>query len=198
MGLEKEVKLRVKHEKFLKLVKKLGLRLKLEKVVTQEDEFFDYEDMRLMRRDSVLRIRREDDRLLVTYKGPRRIINGIKIREEIEGPLDSEECLEALRAAGVPADSISSIEHLYRLLDSKGLSKKAEVRKKRRIYRLNGLDCEICLDFVDELGEFVEIEGESVEMLVKKMRIDDKIVKKSYLELIIEKRLNTGSFEEIQ
>ncbi len=193
MGLEKEAKLRIKHKEFLELAEKLGLDLRFDRTVSQRDEFFDYEDMHLMRRDSVLRIRREDDLLIVAYKGPRRITNGIKVREEVEGPIGSEECLKALRAAGVPADRVSSIEDLYELLYSRGLSKKAEVRKKRKIYKSSRFNCEICLDSVDGLGEFVEIEGKAVERFMEEMGIDNKnkrVIKKSYLELIAEKGFN--------
>jgi adenylate cyclase class 2 len=86
------------------------------------------------------------------------------------------------------------------VLQKLGFRKFAEVRKKRKIFRMQ--DVTFCIDSL-EIGDFIEIEVESddIEGAKKKifeiveslnLRRDDGI-RKSYLELLIEKRQDSAN-----
>lgn len=99
--------------------------------------------------DEALRLRRIGPANLVTYKGPKRDTR-TKTRLEIEVPLASGE-----QAA---ADFARLLQHL-------GYRPVAVVRKRRRIHHLerSGFLLEACLDEVDQLGRFVELEIQAPE-----------------------------------
>jgi adenylate cyclase, class 2 len=108
------------------------------------DQYFNAPDRDFARTDEALRVRSIGPANLVTYKGPKTDAL-TKTRTEIEVPL----------AAG-PAIA----EEFGRLLVHLGYRPVAIVRKRRRIAHLQreGFDLEICLDNVDEVGRFVEVE----------------------------------------
>jgi adenylate cyclase class 2 len=108
------------------------------------DQYFNAPDRDFARTDEALRIRTVGPANLVTYKGPKTDAL-TKTRSEIEVPL----------AAG-PAMA----EEFGRLLTRLGYRPVAVVRKRRVIAHLQreGFDLEVCLDTVDEVGRFVEVE----------------------------------------
>ncbi|MEM4477192.1 MAG: class IV adenylate cyclase [Candidatus Korarchaeum sp.] len=184
MGLEREVKLRVSHSDFIEALDLLGLTYGFVDSNFQEDIYLDFDDCRLMLNDSALRLRVSGDVVRVTYKGPKRLEFGEKVREEIEGPLGSEECEAILRIFGIskecPKDLMSLLEDLRRF----GLSESVRVRKRRKELRVIGLSLRIYLDEVEGLGEFVEVEGDGSMELVRKLRMSCKVVIPSYAQLI--------------
>jgi adenylate cyclase class 2 len=107
--------------------------------------FFDFPDGRLRAAGHLLRLRREGDRTLLTFK--RRVgEEGAKVREELEvGVIDFEAC--------------------RRVLNALGLAETAHVDKFRTSYRLD--NAAVVIDrHVGELSfipEFLEIEAASVE-----------------------------------
>jgi adenylate cyclase class 2 len=108
------------------------------------DQYFNAPDRDFARTDEALRIRSIGAMNLVTYKGPKTDAL-TKTRTEIEVPL----------AAGAPiAEEFGSL--LVRL----GYRPVTIVRKRRTIAHLQreGFDLEVCLDVVDEVGRFVELE----------------------------------------
>lgn len=109
-----------------------------------EDHYFNAPDRDFARTDEALRLRRTGPANCVTYKGPKRDAQ-TKTRTEIEVPL----------AAGDQAAADFS-----RLLQSLGYRPVAVVRKQRRIQHLErkSFSLEICLDEVEGLGRFVELE----------------------------------------
>ncbi len=110
----------------------------------EEDHYHNAPDRDFARTDEALRLRRIGPTNFVTYKGPKRDAQ-TKTRTEVEVPL-----AEGDRPAG---DFLQLLGHL-------GYRPVAIVRKHRRIYRVQreGYPVEICLDEVDGVGSFVEVE----------------------------------------
>jgi adenylate cyclase class 2 len=108
------------------------------------DEYFNAPDRDFARTDEALRLRRIGPANYVTYKGPKRDAQ-TKTRTEVE---------VALAAGDHPAaDFAALLKHL-------GYRPTAIVRKRRTIYHLarQGFDMEVCLDDVEQVGRFVELE----------------------------------------
>jgi adenylate cyclase class 2 len=112
--------------------------------VHNEDHYFNAPDRDFAVTDEALRLRRDGATNRLTYKGPKRDSKA-KIRTEIEVPL-----AEGDEAA---AEFITLLKHL-------GYRPVLVVRKSRRPLRLqrDDYEIEICLDEVQGLGKFVEVE----------------------------------------
>jgi adenylate cyclase class 2 len=108
------------------------------------DHYFNAPDRDFARTDEALRVRRTGPANFVTYKGPKQDTQ-TKTRTEIQVPL-----AEAPKAA---KDFVRILIHL-------GYHPVGVVHKQRRIYHLKRgiFAVEICLDEVDRLGRFVELE----------------------------------------
>jgi adenylate cyclase class 2 len=108
------------------------------------DHYFNAPDRDFACTDEALRLRRIGSANFVTYKGPKRDAQ-TKTRTEVEVPL----------APGYDpaADFALLLTHL-------GYRPVAVVRKKRRVFHLTreGFGLEICLDDVEGLGRFAELE----------------------------------------
>jgi adenylate cyclase class 2 len=128
--------------------------------VTQVDTYYDAPDRDFATTDEAFRVRRETDhagaagggvesdagqtgdadtgeeRVLLTYKGPL-VDDSSKTREEAETRVADEEALRDI-------------------LDGLGYDPAATVRKERDRYEVAG--CRVTLDYVADLGEFVEVE----------------------------------------
>ena len=123
----------------------------------QTDNYFDGQGHILRKSDRGLRLRREltsqDERVILAYKGKREK-HKFKKREEIE--------IEVSDA--VAAENI---------ILAVGFEKIVTVEKKRGLWKLNS--CEVCLDEVALLGQFVEIEGpdeEKIEEVRKRLGLE--------------------------
>lgn len=145
--------------------------------VEQVDTYFNHPARDFAQTDEALRIRMVGQKATFTYKGPK-IDNLTKTREEIKVELEDEEVLK---------------EILLKL----GFVEVGTVRKVRRKYMFN--DLKICLDEVDGLGSFVELEVEvpgDDQYKIDRIRSEilkklnewglAKIERKSYLELLLE------------
>jgi adenylate cyclase class 2 len=107
----------------------------------EENWLLDSPDGALTSSGCVLRVRRDADGWLLTFKGPGRREGGHKVREEIETRAeDGETLLRILRAAG--------LEVVWRY------------EKRRTAWRVGGVSV-----FLDETpaGDFLEIEGQEGE-----------------------------------
>jgi adenylate cyclase, class 2 len=113
------------------------------------DHYFNAPDRNFAQTDEALRVRRIGDANFVTYKGPK-LDPHTKTRTEIEVPLAK---------GGQPA------EDFMRLLQHLGYRPVAVVRKRRRIYRLKreAYALEVCLDDVEGVGRFAELEIQAAE-----------------------------------
>jgi len=111
----------------------------------QTDYFFDDVNTTLINADKCLRLRKQvvekSESCFLTYKGAKEKSN-LKRRQEIESEI-------------YDADSI------YKLLQALGYEQVLIVEKKRRLWKLG--NCEVALDQLPLLGNFVEIEGPNEE-----------------------------------
>ena len=161
MFTEIEAKLKVDSLELIEeRLKRLGAEFVAEQL--QSDIHFDDDDATLTNADICLRLRRQvagsKTRFFLTYKGAKEKSN-FKKRQEIEIEL-------------MDADSAG------KLLSALGYKGKLTVEKKRRLWRLGG--CEVALDRLKVLGDFVEIEGPN----------DDKIME-------VQKRLGLANVPHI-
>jgi adenylate cyclase class 2 len=148
----------------------LGAKLIIEKV--QEDLYLAHPCRDFGQTDEALRLRRDGEKSVLTYKG-KKIDSRSKTREEIEFP--------------VPREAMAA------LLSRLGFIEFVRIRKIRKEYVLD--DVHICLDRVEGLGDFVELEfeGQNVEEGLArigsvKMRLEiDGNETRSYLELLLQK-----------
>jgi adenylate cyclase, class 2 len=110
----------------------------------EEDHYLNAPDRDFARTDEALRLRRIGDRNFLTYKGPRRDTT-TKTRTELEVPCPSGD------------DPAAAFLALFKHL---GYRHTAVVKKRRRIYDLDrdGFRLHVCLDDVENVGRFVELE----------------------------------------
>ncbi len=115
------------------------------KTQEQVDTYFAHPQRDFATTDEALRVRRQGDDVCITYKGPRDP-GPVKSRREIELPVGAGE-----------AQSATELADLLTLL---GFRAVRDVAKNRDFYHLRwqDRDLEICLDRVQNLGEFLEIE----------------------------------------
>jgi len=114
-------------------------------------------------------VRRINDKYFLTYKGEK-VDSETKTRKEIE---------------------VETEEGILDILKELGFLIKGKVKKKRTLYIWNGL--RIYLDKVEGLGEFLEVEGNSLKdkekifEFIKKLNIKKgSLIRKSYLEMLLE------------
>lgn len=115
--------------------------------MVQTDYYFDTSDGTLTQTDQCLRLRVEatqgDERLVVTYKGPKQV-DDFKKRKEVN--------LDVTDAAAFEV-----------LLEGLGYQRALAFDKRRREWKLN--DCLIALDTLPLIGTFVEIEGPNSQVI---------------------------------
>lgn len=139
--------------------------------VSEKDTYYNHPNRDFAATDEALRIRVADKQSFLTYKG-RKIDAKSKTREEIEV---------------VVSDANSANLILLRL----GFKPVAEVSKIRKRYKIGVF--EICLDDVEGVGTFVEVEtkGDNIgELRDTALAILEKLnlrntERKSYLELLL-------------
>ena len=110
----------------------------------ESDHYFNAPDRDFARTDEAFRLRRVGEINFLTYKGPKKA-GPVKIRTELEIPL---------------RDGDRSADDMTRLLVHLGYRPVALVRKRRRLFHFqrDGFDLTVCLDEVEDLGRFVEVE----------------------------------------
>ena len=146
MCTEIEAKLKVESlEKIKHRLTKLGAEFLQEQL--QTDYHFDDANRTLQKTDRCLRIRRQlsnrTEQFFLTYKGPKEK-SRLKKRQEIEIKIEDADSTE-------------------KLLSALGYEKVLTIEKKRWLWQLD--ECEVALDELPLLGEFVEIEGPDEEKI---------------------------------
>jgi adenylate cyclase class 2 len=153
-------------------------------VRVEEDHYHNAPDRDFKQTGEAFRLRRVGPANFLTYKG-KRLDAAIKIRPELEVPL---------------ADGDAAAADFLRLLGYLGYRPVAVVRKRRRVCHLTrkGYALEVCLDDVDEVGRFAEL-----EILAEQERMEEaravllevaaelglsRVEKRSYLTLLLERR----------
>ncbi len=158
------------HDDVIAKIKSLGG--KLEKKVNERDIYYKHPARDFVKTDEAFRIRVEDNKNILTYKGPKL---GKVTKTRIEKETDFYD-LNAMKD----------------ILNSLGFSVVDEVVKTRIIYKIN--DTEICLDKIDGLGSFVELEKKGMDQGAEKELFKlagelglSRFETKSYLELKLER-----------
>ena len=171
--LEKEIKAKItgKPEIIVKKLHELGF--KLSGIKHQVDVYYSHPCFNFKERDEALRLRYENGEAFLTYKGPR-LSGQIKIREEIEM-------------------KTSEPDKIHEILKHLGFRILAEVRKERKEFTSQGdKKLKVLLDYIEDLGYFLEIESENerqiYEIYSKLEKYGLRIVQKTYLEMILEKK----------
>ena len=166
--LEVEVKARIIREVVEQ--KLLAIGAWLVKKERQIDTYFNHPCRDFKARDEALRVREIKGQMYLTYKGPK-IDPETKTRTEVEIKVGKE---------------------IFALLESLGFTPLQRVTKERKLYHWQGL--KICVDEVEKLGSFLEIEGrdkgekERIFQLLDRLGIHrSSLIRKSYLEIIREK-----------
>ena len=148
------------------------------------DEYFRAPHRDFAKTDEAFRLRRIGSRNAITYKGPRTDA-ATKTRLEIEVPL---------------ADGNETAEDFQNLVKALGFAPVAIVHKHRRIFGLkrSEYNIEVCLDQVQDVGSFVELEIMAPQKELDKARSVllqlatelglEKQERRSYLELLLEKK----------
>ena len=142
----------------------------------QTDSYFNHPSRNFAQTDEALRIRISNSDTFLTYKGPK-IDSFTKTREELEIHIDDPD--------------ISRL-----LLERLGFQFIAQVKKERTMYGYE--DLHICLDDVEGLGTFIEVEIQEKDLekgrskalgFLKQLHLY-RLETRSYLELLLEKMGN--------
>ena len=150
----------------------------------EADHYFNAPDRDFAKTDEALRIRCIGSKNRITYKGPRQP-GPAKTRTEIEIPL---------------ADGAGAMATWERLLTHLGYRPVAVVRKQRTIFHFqrDSFDMQVCLDQVEKVGRFVEVEivapeeqkaqAEKVLLQIAKELGLGQSERRSYLEMFLERK----------
>ena len=169
----------------------------------QVDRYFNHPSRDFAVTDEALRLRRTDDTLAITWKGPR-LDATAKTRREIELPLVEAAVSAAARveaavpaAARVEAADHAALDRWTELLEALGFRQVREVRKRRRLATVawQGAAIEIAIDHVAGLGVFVELELQTdaagiaaaatrIESLAEELGCANP-ERRSYLEMLV-------------
>jgi adenylate cyclase class 2 len=146
-----------------------------------EDHYFNAPDRDFARTDEAFRVRSVGPRNYVTYKGPKRD-RETKTRFEIEVPI---------------ADGDANAADFRRLVTLLGYKPSGVVRKSRRVANCerDGFPLQICLDEVDNLGRFAELEvvaaeeqyeaAKAVVLTASRELGLTRVERRSYLEMVL-------------
>lgn len=151
--------------------------------IVEEDHYFNAPDRDFAKTGEAFRIRRIGGENFLTYKGPK-LRQEVKVRRELEiGILPGQQAFENFRE----------------MLLALGYKFVAVVRKTRREwnFKLQSFDMALCLDNVEKLGSFMEVEilteethVEQASALVKQVALKLGLVQlepRSYLRMVLEK-----------
>lgn len=147
-------------------------------IETQADTYYNAPYRDFGKTDEAIRIRIQDGKSILTYKGPK-MDTISKTRKEIQ-------------------TEIKDADNMGNILSSLGFFPVATVSKRRKNFRFG--DFYISLDEVRDLGHFIELEiavkdsknyqekVESIFKFIAKLGIKrESTIRKSYLEMILEK-----------
>jgi adenylate cyclase class 2 len=173
--IEIEIKARADHEALRKRLKQEGAAL--ERAVEQSDVYYNAPDRDFGKTDEALRLRREGGQVFLTYKG-KKLDARSKTRKEVEV-------------------EVADFDRMEDVLYSLGYRTTLRVHKVREIYHLGG--AVVCLDRVDDLGDFVELEAMAVDERamaerrdwlineIRRLGVTGELIRESYLEMLLAK-----------
>jgi adenylate cyclase class 2 len=172
--LEIEIKLKVSREPEIRhRITVAGGRL-LHDREFEDNRVFDFPDGSLLRRGEMLRIRILERAVILTFKGPGRVENGKKVREETESVLAPSEA-----------------EAITRIIERIGMTQAFRYQKYRTTWEIEGLH--VTLDETP-IGMFLELEGDSgsIDSVAGLLGYTPaEYIASSYRDLYIMKRIDT-------
>lgn len=116
-------------------------------VVQVLDIYFDNQVLNFKSQDKVLRLRRENDKCQIAYKGAREKHDNLIVRDEFESEIDS-------------------FDKALKIIEGLGFYPTAKVEKKRSYFETENFpSLSITLDVYPFIGAYLEIEGEEAEVL---------------------------------
>jgi adenylate cyclase class 2 len=142
-------------------------------LVLEKNWLYDYPDHALGKTDKLLRLR-QDERVFMTFKGPREE-SEFKKREEME-------------------IEFPDLPKAQSLLEAVGFCVRFYFEKYRESWMLD--PCEVSLDEIPMLGLYVEIEGpneEEIAKAVKRLKLPRNYIADSYVELLKEHAKKSAS-----
>lgn len=136
----------------------------------EEDIYFSSPIRNFKETDEALRVRYSNDKIILTYKGPK-LDKVSKSREEYEAFVSGE---------------------IEQILQKLGYNELLRVKKKRKVYKYK--EYKISIDEVEDLGEYLEVElksnnlqdVEKIENLFDLLFLESE--RRSYLELLLFKK----------
>ncbi len=164
--MEIEAKIKLKSPSRLRALLRSANALNESDVTLERNWLYDYPDRTLARVNKLLRLR-QDNRVILTFKGPLQE-SEYKEREEIEFQFPE------LPKAKSFLQAIGFIKWFY-------------YEKYRETWKLG--DCEVMIDELPELGLYVEIEGpgaEEISGVVKRLKLPRHFVTDTYVGLLQE------------
>ncbi len=150
----------------------------LERTVGQTDIYYNSPCRDFGKTDEALRLRNEGGQIFLTYKG-KKLDAMSKTRKEVEV-------------------EVANFAKMEDVLLSLGFKTTLRIHKTREIYHLDG--AVVCLDRVDGLGDFVELETLAVDEsaiaerrdwlidTMRKLGVKGDLIRESYLEMLLAKR----------
>jgi len=177
-----------------------NLRGKIKDELIQNDLYFSIPAGSIVEKNSIIRVREDknqnnESKIILSYKSPNVLREGVETREEIE------------------VQVLSNVPTLVQLLGKLGMKPLVAVTKKRVEYSLiyKGVHLTVTLDKVETLGSFTEIELisdrrddakkliELGEELAAKLSLDKtKKISLGYHEMMLEKSVARDSSSKIR
>jgi len=159
------------HDAVIHFLGENGAQFKKSQV--EKDIYFNHPNRDFGETDEALRLRLVDKKTVITFKGP-------KLGKRSKGRIEEETAVE-------------DYSTMKKILINLGFKEVKEIIKKRDYYLFK--DVEICLDFIEDLGYFVELEIMSEDLKYSEDYLFEiahimgltRFERKSYLELILEK-----------
>jgi adenylate cyclase class 2 len=141
--IEIEVKIKIKNiEKTADKIIALGAEL-LKNRRLEENTLYDFPSQSLFHRKCALRLRTENKKAYLTFKGPPQKSRKFKIREEYE-------------------TGVKNGKQMERILKKLGFISTYRYQKYRTTYRLK--KCKLCLDETS-IGDYLELEGQQSQIV---------------------------------
>jgi len=165
---EIEVKIRIDDpEKLKEKIAALGA-VSIKNRHWEENTLYDFPSQLLFSKQRALRLRIENKKAYLTFKGPPQKSRKFKIREEYE-------------------TEVKNAKQMKKILKKLGFIPTFTYKKHRTVYRIKKL--KICLDETS-IGNFVELEGEQSQIvrIASSLGFSKKeFVKLDYIQLIMNK-----------
>lgn len=174
--IEVEIKAQAGRDQVVRRLKELGATF--EKKVWQIDSYYNAPHRDFKDTDEALRLREQGSRIYVTYKG-KKLDPLSKTRKEVEVEVGDRDKMEDI-------------------LISLGFKKTLDVMKERQIYHYKG--AEVCLDRIEGLGDYVEVELQAENMdtvaqkrdetiaILRELGVTGDLIRESYLEMLLKQR----------